>query len=148
MEFDEERELAISLFNHAWSLLDLANRTPREDDDLIHCTHASRWHWGRVGSAREWAIGEWQCSRVYAVLGRSEPSLFHAQRCVDLCAEFELDGFIVASAHEAMARALAVRGDYEAASAEREIAAGLAVRLTDLDDRAVVEADIATLPIP
>ena len=82
----------MALFNHAWSLLDLPERTPAEDFDLIHCAHASRWHWGRAGGPQEWAIGEWQCSRTYAVLGRPEPALVHAQRCLDLCEEHDLDG--------------------------------------------------------
>jgi hypothetical protein len=140
-----DRAQAIALFNHAWSLLDLPERTPAEDFDLIHCTHASRWHWGRAGGPQEWAIGEWQCARAYAVLGRPEPALVHARRCLDLCEEHQLDGFIVASAHEALARAYMVDGEVNAARIERDIAAELAAALQDLDDRAVVEGDLATL---
>ncbi len=138
--------MAVALFNHAWSLLDRPERTPAEDFDLIHCAHASRWHWGRAGGPQEWAIGEWQCSRVYAVLGRPEPALVHARRCLDLCADHALGGFIVASAHEALARAHAVAGDLDAARAERGIAIDLAAVLDDPEDRAVVEGDLATLP--
>jgi hypothetical protein len=141
-----DRAAAVALFNHAWSLLDLPERTPAEDFDLLHCAHASRWHWGRAGGPLEWAIGEWQCSRVYAVLGRPEPALVHARRCVDLCAEHALDGYIVASAQEALARAHAVAGDLDAARNARDIATDLAVALDDLEDRAVVEGDLATLP--
>jgi hypothetical protein len=141
-----DRTAAVALFNHAWSLLELPARTQAEEFDLIHCTHASRWHWGRAGGPREWAIGEWQCSRVYAVLGRPEPALVHAQRCVGLCAEHGLDGFIVASAHEALARAHSVAGDLGAARIERDIATDLAAALDDPEDRAVVEGDLATLP--
>lgn len=141
-----DRAQAVALFNDAWRLLDLPERTSAEDYDLIHCTHASRWHWGRAGGPQEWAVGEWLCSRAYAVLGRAEPALVHAQRCVDLCAEHALDGFVVASAHEALARAHAVAGDLDAARIERDIAAGLAAALDDLEDRAVVEGDLASLP--
>ena len=94
----QERAQAVALFNHAWSLLDLPERSAAQEFDLIHCSHASRWHWGRAGGPQEWAIGEWQCARTYAVLGRPEPALVHAQRCLDLCAEHDLAGFIVASA--------------------------------------------------
>ncbi len=142
----DDHDQAVALFNHAWSLLDMLERTPAEDFDLIHAAHASRWHWGRAGGPSEWAIGEWQCSRTYAVLGRPEAALVHAQRCLDLCVEHALDGFIVASAHEALARAHAVAGDLAAARTERDLAAGLAEVLDDLEDRAVVEGDLATLP--
>ncbi len=142
-----ERSQAVALFNHAWSLMDLAERTVTEDFDLIHATHASRWHWGRAGGPQEWAIGEWQCARAYSVLARPEPALTHAQRCLDLCEQHQLDGFIVASAHEALARAHLVNGDLAAARAERDLAASLAADLDDLEDRAVVEGDLATLPL-
>jgi hypothetical protein len=71
----------------------------------------------------------------------------HAQRCLDLCVEHQLDGFIVASAHEALARAYLVHGDLNAARIERDIATELAAALDDVDDRAVVEGDIATLAL-
>ena len=146
-EHAAQRAEAVKLFNHAWALMDLPERTAAEDFDLIHCAHASRWHWGRVGGPQEWAIGEWQCSRVYTVLARAEPAMVHAQRCLDLCHEHDLDGFIVASAHEAIARAHVVAGDLAAARAERDRAAALAAALDDVEDRAVVEGDLATLPL-
>jgi hypothetical protein len=146
-ERETERAEAVRLFNHTWGLLDLPARTADEDFDMVHCAHASRWHWGRVGGPQEWAIGEWQCSRVYAVLARAEPALAHARRCLDLCVAHGLDGFIVASAHEALARAQLVAGDLAAARAERDRAAALAASLDDLEDRAVVEGDLATLPL-
>jgi len=143
-----ERQVAVDLFNHVWRLLDIEQRTAAEDDALVHAAHASRWHWGRVGGPEQWTIGEWQCSRVYAVLGRGEPALFHAQRCLDLCNDSGLDSFVPASAHEALARAYAVLGDVEQAQIERNRAYQLAVELDDDDDRAVIEADLSTLPLP
>jgi tetratricopeptide (TPR) repeat protein len=142
-----ERAQAVALFNHAWSLLDLPRRNAAEDFDLVHVAHASRWHWGRVGGPQEWAIGEWQCARVYAELVRPEGALAHANRCLALCREHELDGFIVASAHEALARAHLVAGELDSARAHRDRAAELAADLDDLEDRAVVEGDLATLPL-
>jgi len=40
-----------------------------------------------------------------------------------------------------------VRGDLDAALVERNRAYALAVELDDDDDRAVIEADLATLPL-
>jgi len=142
-----ERSEAVALFNHVWALLDLADRSPDDDFEMVHAAHASRWHWGRAGGPQEWAIGEWQCSRVYAELMRPEACLVHARRCLALCEEHDLDGFIVASAHEALARALLIAGDLPGARAERDLAAGLAGALEDLEDRVVVEGDLATLPL-
>jgi hypothetical protein len=142
-----ERALASQLYNHVWTLLDLFERTPAQDDAMVHAAHASRWHWGKVGGPEQWAIGEWQCSRVYAVLGRADQALYHAQRCLDICLEFGIESFVVASAHEALARAYAVSGQFEAARAERNASYAAAIDLDD-DDRSVIEADLSTLPIP
>jgi hypothetical protein len=143
-----ERTLATQLFNHVWTLLEVAERTPEQDDDMVHAAHASRWHWGRVGSPDQWAVGEWQCSRVYAVLGRGDQALHHARRCLAICDEPSVDAFVRASAHEALARAHAIRGEVDAARAERNAAYAIAIELDDDDDRGVIEGDLGTLPIP
>ncbi len=148
MDLLEERRLASELFNYVWALLDTADRTPEQDAAMIHAAHASRWHWGRVGGPEQQAVGEWQCSRVYAALGRPEPALFHARRCLEISAVDGVDPFVEASAHEAMARALAIAGDMDGARAERNAAYALAVDLEDDDDRGVIEGDLGTLPIP
>ncbi len=141
-----ERALASELFNLTWEYMGMQSRTPAEDDSMVHAAHASRWHWGKVGGPEQWAIGEWLCSRVYAVLGRGEQSLFHGQRARDICAEHEVGSFVPASAHEAIARAYCVMGDMDSARAERNLSYAAAIDLDD-DDRAVIEGDLATLPI-
>src|SRR6478736_3842806 len=65
------RQLAVDLFNHTWELLDKADRTAADNDEMIHSAHASRFHWGEVPDHEPGNVarGEWLCSRVYAVLG-------------------------------------------------------------------------------
>ena len=48
----EERRVASELFNLVWSLLDIPDRSPEQEAEMIHAAHASRWHWGRVGRRR------------------------------------------------------------------------------------------------
>jgi hypothetical protein len=142
-----ERRVASDLFNHVWSLLDLSERTPLQDDAMVHAAHASRWHWGQVGGPEQWAVGEWQCSRVYAVIGRGVEALERARRCLALCEEFPLDDFVRASAHEALARAYATLGERDLAVEHRNAAYAIAVDLDDDDDRGVIESDLGTLPL-
>ena len=49
------RSLASSLFNHTWTLLDKKNRTPEDDIEMMHCAHASRYHWSIVGTPLNFA---------------------------------------------------------------------------------------------
>ena len=108
---EEHRKFAVSLFNLTWSLLDKKDRTVEENDKMVHAAHASRYHWGEIGTSLEFERGEWQISRVYSVLGRSEPALFHAKRCLDICKKNNIGDFDIAFAYEAMARAHSAAGD-------------------------------------
>jgi len=142
------RKLAADLFNHTWTLLEKPDRTPAEDDELIHSAHASRYHWGEVGVGEpvNLARGEWQCSRVYAVLGRAEPALWHARRCVAIDEASGHADWDIASAYEAMARAYLTAGDLAEVAAWKAKATAALDGIADKDDRDLVEGDLATLP--
>jgi tetratricopeptide (TPR) repeat protein len=144
---EEQRTLAAELFNGAWRLLEKPDRTPDEDDEMLHAAHASRYHWIRAGTRVNAARGEWQCSRVYAVLGRPEPALHHARRCLELCesAPDELDEFDLPFAYEALARAHAVAGDEQEARHWIAKARAAAEAISDEDDRALLEVDLETI---
>jgi DNA-binding transcriptional MerR regulator len=144
----DERALARMLFNQTWTLLEKEHRTPEEDDRMIHMAHASRFHWDNVGDDQNRAIGEWQCSRVYATLGRGEPAMHHALRCLFYANHPGAEDWLLASAHEAIARAYAVSGDLDAARDSRDRALALASAIAEGEDRQIVLHDIDTLPIP
>jgi DNA-binding transcriptional MerR regulator len=139
------RQLAVDLYNHVWRLLETPDRKPEQDDEMLHAAHASRYHWGEVGDEANRARGEWQCSRVYAVLGRGEPAMWHAQRCLSLCQEHQLVDWDLAAAYEAMARAAAVAGDPAVAEWKAKAQAATTA-IADVDDRAQIEQELATLP--
>ncbi|MBG0786994.1 MAG: hypothetical protein H0S79_18005 [Anaerolineaceae bacterium] len=105
------RQMAIDLFNLTWDLMEKTDRTQAETDRMINAAHASRYHWEIAGEAVNIARGEWQISRVYAVVGRSEPCLYHAERCLQVTLENDLVDFDLAFAYEAMARAWHLVGD-------------------------------------
>jgi len=109
-ETAQHRKLGIDLFNYVWTLLEKPDRTREESEGMIHAAHASRWHWSVVGAPVNFARGEWQISRVYAVLGRGESALVHALRCLEICRANEIGDFDLAYAYEALARAWSVLG--------------------------------------
>ena len=143
------RALAAGLYNRAWELLETPDRTAEQDDELIHTAHASRYHWGEVGTAVNLARGEWQCARVYATLGRPEAALWHARRCLAILegpAAGIREDWDLAAAYEALARASAVAGDRDARDGwlakGREALDGI----DDPEDRRLIEGDLATVP--
>jgi len=141
----DHRRLGVELFNHVWTLLERADRSRDEDDEMVNASHASAYHWSRAPECRSAnrARSEWQLSRVYSVLGRAEPALHHARRCLEICEEHELRDWDLGFAHEALARASRAAGDDEAARRHVELA--LAIPIEQADDRELLEQDLSTV---
>jgi DNA-binding transcriptional MerR regulator len=144
----DHRLLAAQLFNQTWRLMEQEDRTARDDDTMIHMAHASRYHWGQVPTASpaHLARGEWQISRVYTVLGRAEPALWHARRVLDICQQHGIGDWDLAFAYEALARAHAVAGDTELAREYTDQALAAADDIGEDEERGIVLADLETIP--
>jgi DNA-binding transcriptional MerR regulator len=147
LDVQTHRELGVGLFNRTWELIEMPDRTSEQDDEMIHTTHASRYHWGQVGEPVRMARGEWQCARVYSTLGRGEPAVWHARRCLAILeAHGPLDDWDLPTAYEALARAHAVAGDRATSDAWRARATAALRSIVDPEDRRIIEQDLATVP--
>ena len=138
------RRAAVEANSGVYGLLDQADRTADDDARLVHMAHAAAHHWTIAGGVEHSARAEYLCSHVYAYLGRAEPALDHAKRCMGLCDEAGLQDFDRAFAHEAMARALACAGQLDQAA--DHVAAAWAVPIADPEDRSICEADLLAGP--
>ena len=152
LDAETHRRLGKDLFNHTWTLIEKTDRTPAEIDAMIHATHASAWHWSRAGgSPANAARGEWQIARVYSTLGRGEPALWHARRCLELAEAADAagigDDWDVPAALEGLARAQAVAGDRAGAEATRARAREALAGIADPEDRQLIEQDLETTPL-
>ena len=144
------RKLAADLFNGTWTFLEMTDRTAAQTDEMIHMAHASRFHWGEVvasgiGEPANLSRGEWLCSRVYAVLGRAEPALWHARRCLEINEANGIGDWDIASSYEAMARAYSVAGDMTAAREWAARARAASAEIAEPEERENAETDLATL---
>jgi DNA-binding transcriptional MerR regulator len=144
----DERLLAVQLFNETWRLMELENRSALDDDRLVHAAHASRYHWGQVATASpaNFARGEWQISRVYAMLRRPEPALHHARRVLEICEEHKIGDWDLGFAYEALARAYAVAGDATQARVFTDQALAAAEDISEDEERDLLLADLETIP--
>jgi hypothetical protein len=145
MEIDY-RQLGVDLFNGTWTLMQKPARTADEDTLMIHMAHASAYHWLQVGTPENTARSHWQCSRMYTLLGRSEPALYHARLVLDVCERNGIGDWDLAFAYEALARAYAVAGN--SAESARWLAKALAAgaEIGDDEDRRALLTDLATIP--
>jgi hypothetical protein len=147
MTSEEQKQLAAELFNRTWTLLERTDRTAEDDAAMIHTAHASCYHWLQVGEPVNAVRGEWQCSRVYAVLGRAEPALFHATQALAWCEANHIGDFDLAFCYEALARAHAVAGDGDEARGWAELARLACDDIAEDDARVLVLADLDSIPL-
>jgi hypothetical protein len=81
---------------------------------MLHEAHTSRYHWEQIGNAHNFAIGDWQISRVYAALKQPALALLFAKSSLDICEKNGLNDLLL-SAYEGVARAHATAKDTEEA---------------------------------
>jgi len=105
----------------------------------------------RFTGYRRYRPAQLDVARVYSTLGRGEPALWHARRCLQV-AEGAVeagvaDDWDVPAALEGLARAQAVAGDRAAAEATRARARETVQAIADPEDRQLIEQDLETTPI-
>jgi hypothetical protein len=108
------RKTAVLCFNETWDYLEERERTEQDDQRMLQLAHASRYHWGLVGTPRNMAVGDWQISRVYAALKQPHLSLLYAKSSLGICRKEKLSE-LLATAYEGVARGYAVDEDFASA---------------------------------
>jgi hypothetical protein len=147
---EEHRRLGVELYNGTWTLIEREDRTPEENDEMLHRAHASAYHWLQAPhTAANQARSHWLCSRVHALAGQPEGALHHARRCLALVesAPDEMEDWDLAGAHEALARAHLAAGEVQEARRHYELAREETSKIAEEDDRKHIEADLASLPL-
>ena len=139
------RTFAPLAFNEAWALLDVADPTREQEEEMLAATFAQRYHWYEVGTPRHQAISDWQISRVAAVLGYADLALRFGERSLALCLDNGLDPFVTGFAHEAIARAAADVDDIDMFTEHLEAAKEKLLEIEDPEDRDLLEADLTEM---
>ena len=135
------RKTAIACFNKAWDLLDKKDRSADEDLQMLHEAHTSRYHWGQIGNANNFAVGDWQISHVYAALKEPTLALLFAKSSLDICQKNGLKD-LLPSAFEGMARAYATANDNAEARRYVELARKELELIDDEEDRKIYRQQI------
>ena len=144
---DEHRALGVELYNRTWELLEAGG----DADDLVDTAHASAFHWRRATGATvaNRARSHWLCSHVYAVVGRPEPALHHAERCLSVVSSEsgEMEEFDLPVAYEALARANAVAGNGDEARRFIDLGRAETAKIADAEDREQLESQFAEIGV-
>ena len=113
IDAETHRATAVQTHGETWELLEKTDRTPMDNELMIHTAHTSCYHWLRVGKVVNHQRGEWLISRVYATLGLGDTAVRHARKCAELtyANPDEMADFDHAFALEALARSHAIAGE-------------------------------------
>ncbi len=133
--FDVEsahKHFSAACFNRTWDLLDKADRTPGEDQDMIR-------------TAMQMSVGYWQVSCVYATLGLTDPARHYGRLCLEASREEGVGPFFLGYACEALARAASLEGDGEKKDAYLAQAKKAAESVDDADSKKMLMDDLATI---
>lgn len=143
----QERKLGAELFNKTWDYIDKAARTPAETEAMLHCAHASFWHWSQFPgvTGENFNIGYWQLSRVYALAGQGAMAAHWGECCRKTAYEHDLAPFYKAYAWEALARAAQVLGDAAGCAEYLQEAVALLPQILKKDELDLIEPDLAQL---
>lgn len=134
---------AVEANNSTWEVIQQADRTPEQVEEMLRRAYAAAYHWDRAAdrTPANAARADWLLAKVNLLAARAEPALHHADRCLAACREHGLDDFDLAYGHDARARALRALG--RTAEAAQEWALARAVPIADAEDRAALAADLA-----
>jgi hypothetical protein len=143
----DHRQLGVDLYNYTWTLLEKADRSRDDDDEMLNATHASAYHWNHAAETgpQNAARGHWQISRVNAVLGRGEAALYHAERCLELCTESGIGDWDLAAAYEAVARAHKLAGNDAEFRRNLDLGREALAHIAKEEDREHIAEDLDTL---
>jgi hypothetical protein len=140
------RIFAASGFNEAWDFIEKAERSADDEVAMLMATFASRFHWEKVGTHENRVVGDWQIAHVASLLGFAPLAMRFARSALDRAVEQGFEGWRLASCHEGMARAHACVGNDAECSRHIKTARRLLDNVEDLEERRLVEAQLATVP--
>ena len=135
------RRIAVACFNKTWDFLDKKERSREEDLEMLEEAHASRYHWRHIGTPHNFAVGDWQISRVYAALKQPTLALLYARASLDLCEKNGLND-LLPSAYEGVSRAYAIGNDAVEARRYLQMARKQLELVKDEEDRKVYNQQI------
>jgi hypothetical protein len=150
MSDTDHRALAVGYFNSAWELIDTADRTPEQDRDMLGRAFASRQHWIEAGgTAQNLAVSDWQVAHAASQARLPDVALAFARASVERVNGIEdAPAWLIASAHEGLARAHAAAGDRESYEREAQRCRDLLTRVDDEEDRTLVRSQLDAIPLP
>jgi hypothetical protein len=150
LDFDlvkAHRYFAAECFNRTWDFIDKPSRSAEEGQTMLLMSMASLWHWTQRPDVTptNLSMGYWQVSRVHALLGQAENARQFGQMCLRESQREGVLPFYLGMAYESLARAEAVGGNRAEASSYIALARRAGEKITDVEEKKILDSDLATI---
>lgn len=142
--FDEPRAhrwFAVELNNLAWELVEAGQRSPADNERMIHAAHGACFHWQQVGNLLNHVRAQCLLATAYVRAGLPESAVRHAERCLSLSREAgdTQTAFDRATAHGCASVAYSLAGRRDDAVSQHHLARAAAEHSDDPSERPVFE---------
>lgn len=138
---------AAECFNRAWDFIDKPQRSPAENDEMLHLALTSLWHWLQRPDVTpsNLSVGYWQVARVNALRGDAASARHYGLLSLQASQAAGVEPFFRGYAFEALARAEALAGSPEIAADYLRQAWAEANQVEDPEDRKLLEKDLDSI---
>jgi hypothetical protein len=139
------RYFSADCFNKTWEFIDNPHLSPDEELVMLQTAMTSLWHWSqrKDATAKNFSIGNWQVSRVFALLGQADNARRYAE--VSLKMAEGGDPFYIAFGYEALARAEMTAGNKEKMQEYLNTAFALAEKVEDEENKQALLGDLGNI---
>jgi hypothetical protein len=126
------RWFAVELNNRAWDLVETAELSADDINEMIGAAHAAKIHWQVIGNRLNLLRAEYLLATAYAKAQLAQSAVYHAEKAIGYSDQVgdKQTAFDRASAHGCAAAAYACAGDSANARFQREILRELTAALT------------------
>jgi hypothetical protein len=143
-----QKRLASQANNRAWTLAEMLQRSPEEDEEMLHAAHAAMYFWKIVGGPSNHAHAAQLLAHVYALLEQPGPAAQYLSKSLPHFRQRDTAPWELAFAHAVAAHVAAAKGD-AAGHAEHYLQAKAAAeRMTDAETREMFAATLRVIPVP
>lgn len=143
-----QRRLASQANNRCWSLSELAQRTPQEDEEMLQAAHAAMYFWNIAGKAKNHAHAAQLVAHVYALLQLPNPAKYYLAKAQPVFFGTDVEPWELALAHAVVANVAAASRDDEVHVAHYIKAQRLIEALTSDEERNIIAASLRVVPVP
>ena len=142
------RYFAVENNNQAWALVEQADRSAEENQEMLNVAAAAAVHWGVVGNEQQRARAECLLALAHALCGHGSVAVALIERGRAVLAGPECPDWEQVFLAAIRAEAACAAGDLSTHSSQYAEAMSLLLSVADPEDVAIVEATLKRLTPP